>query len=96
MTALLILVANFVFVFALGFQSRTVNSGQYLLAGFNSLVIGFANLGILKIIPQATETLEIVVFLVSGPLAIMSAMWVHKHHFSHPKTRRARKGTIEE
>lgn len=85
MRELLIFASAFSLVFMLGFQSRSVNSGQKSLAMLNSFLIGIANLFVLKMMPSALEWTEIAAYLIGGPLGIVSAMVVH-----HRVTRRRR------
>ena len=76
MTALIIFVATFVTVFALGFQSLNVNGGHYRAAFFNSFAIGIGNLMILKFVPDA-GALQIAAYLLGGPFGIVASMWAH-------------------
>lgn len=77
MKLLLIFVAAFAIVFALGFQSLNVNRGHYWLASLTSLFIGTANLALLKLVPQASDPAEIAAYLLGGPLGILLAMRLH-------------------
>lgn len=63
MTALLLFVSTFALVLALGLQSLNVNGGHKVLAALTSLVIGAANLAVLKVMP--------------GPLGIVTSMAIH-------------------
>lgn len=73
---LLIFGATFCVVFALGFQSLTVNRGHYKLAFLNSFVISAANLAILKFVPDSSGVIDYVAYMSGGPLGIISSMWV--------------------
>lgn len=81
MQALVIFLATFVVVFALGFQSLTVNRGYYLAAFLNSFLISVANLAILKYVPQAHGFYEYLAYMTGGPLGIITSMWAHKRIF---------------
>jgi hypothetical protein len=69
--------AQFGIVYFLGLQSLSVNANMRLLAMFNSTVIGVASLVLYKTVPNLQDPLEIALFLVAGPLAIMCAMMTH-------------------
>ena len=73
MTALYLFASTFALVFCLGLQSLLVNNGHRLAACFNSLAIGTANLVLFKLAPDAAG-LEIVGYLLGGPLGIVAAM----------------------
>ncbi len=77
MHATVLFFATFTTVFALGLQSLNVNRGHQVLAVFNSLVIGSANLVILKLASQPTDWLEICAYLFGGPIGILAAMRSH-------------------
>lgn len=81
MQALIIFAATFSVVFALGFQSLTVNRGQFALAFCNSFVISAAQLAILKFVPEAHGFWEYAAYMSGGPLGIVSSMWVHIRFF---------------
>lgn len=76
MTAILIFISTFVLVFALGFQSLNVNNGHYEAAFLTSFAIAASNLILFKTVPQA-GALEIGAYLIAGPFAIVSSMWLH-------------------
>ncbi|SOD41346.1 hypothetical protein [Nitrosovibrio sp. Nv4] len=77
MNALLLFIATFVAVFALGFQSLNVNKGHPKAAFFTSFLIGTGNLAILKLVPGTEAHLEIAAYLLGGPFGIVASMWVH-------------------
>lgn len=81
MQALIIFGATFAVVFALGFQSLTVNRGQFYLAFCNSFVISAAQLAILKFVPEAHGFWEYAAYMTGGPLGIVSSMWAHRAFF---------------
>lgn len=75
--------STFLVVFALGSQSLIVNNGRYVLAFFNSFLIGACNLILFKVAPNASGV-DIAAFLLGGPLGIVSAMWVFRHLHRKP------------
>lgn len=77
MSALALFFSAYILVFFLGLQSNVVRDGRYVLAFFNSLCIGTANLVMLKLAPNASPV-EIACYLSGGPLAIVSSMYFHK------------------
>ncbi len=84
MNELTLFASTYVLVFALGYQSRNVNSGQYLAAFFTSFAIGISNLLVLRLAPNASQT-EIMAYLAGGPLGIVSAMRVHAWQINNKK-----------
>jgi hypothetical protein len=76
---LYLFLSTFGLVFFLGFQSLAVNSGNFWLAGANSLVIGTLNLVLFKTAPHATGVWEIGAYIFGGPLGILCAMWTHRN-----------------
>jgi hypothetical protein len=79
MSELLLFASTFGMVFFLGFQSLSVNSGHYWLAGLNSLIIGAFNLVLYKTAPNVAGHLEVAAYITGGPLGILAAMWVHRN-----------------
>jgi len=75
--ALALFSSTFAVVFALGLQSLNVNGRHFVLAGITSLFIGASNLALFKLLPGPTSPLEIVAYLVGGPVGIVCAMAVH-------------------
>ena len=86
MQALAVFSATFITVFALGFQSRNVNTHQYLAAALTSLVIGSTHLVLYRILPTA-DMPTILAFLVAGPLAITASMWTHAAWMTNKETK---------
>lgn len=78
---LLVFLAQIVYVFMLGFQSRNVRDGQYLAASLTSLGIGVSSLAIQPLIVKAViiepQPIVIVGFLLGGPIGICLAMFAH-------------------
>lgn len=77
MNALVLFVATFVAVFALGLQSLNVNGRHFVAAGLTSLLIGGANLVLFKSLPGPTGLLELAGYLIGGPAGIVCAMYAH-------------------
>ncbi len=76
---ILLALISFVQVFALGFQSRNVNHGNYGWAAATSFFIGVSQAAVWRRVtsPEAGE-MESVVYACSGAVAIACAMWVHQ------------------
>lgn len=85
MTELVLFASTFVTVFALGFQSRNVNQGQYLYAAITSLFIGGASLVLYKVLPDASVS-QCASYLIGGVTGITSSIYVHSRWFTrNPK-----------
>lgn len=78
MTELILFTSTYILVFALGCQSLSVNNGHYVMAFFNSFVIGAGQMVLFKLAPEASWS-EIAAFLAGGPFGIVSSMWAHPH-----------------
>lgn len=76
MMAIYIFAATFSTVFALGFQSRNVNTGQYGAAFMTSFIIGGSHLVLYKALPDG-DLLACAAYLVAGPFGIIASMWAH-------------------
>lgn len=72
--------STFGVVFCLGFQSLTVNSGHYKLAFTMSCLIWAFNLLLYKTAPNVSGWQEITAYILGGPTAIVSAMYVHRNY----------------
>lgn len=70
--------AGFVSVFALGFQSRNVNHGNYSWAAGTSLFVGFSQAYLWKHIIDIGTMAAAATYAVSGSIAITSSMFVHE------------------
>ena len=79
MAELTLFASTFGVVFCLGFQSLTVNAGHYVLAFCCSCLIGAFNLLLFKTAPHVTGVSQTIAYLMGGPLAIVSAMYVHRN-----------------
>lgn len=73
---------GYVAVFAAGFQSRNVNTGNYPMAALTSMIIAIMSVGIWRATtdPNAGWS-EILVYGLSGACGITSSMWVHDRLF---------------
>ena len=80
MMALLgLLVISFGWVFVQAFQSRNVNSGQYLWAACGSWAIGNLQVLVLSsVIGPHSSLLQTQVYCLGGGIGVVSAMWVHR------------------
>lgn len=74
--------AGYVSVFALGFQSRNVNHGNYLWAAGTSLFVGVSQAYLWKHIIKDGEFLAALTYGIAGSLAIVSSMYVHERFIS--------------
>lgn len=82
--AALLFISTLVLVFALGFQSLNVNGGHYRAAAFTSFAIGTTQLVLYKLVPTAS-LVEIMAYLLGGPIGIVASMLVHRRMFSAKK-----------
>lgn len=91
--AIITFIAQYIMVFAAGFQSMSVNHGHYKLAAFNSFLLGVLGYHLTAVIAQmgAQGALGVVWlgYVVAGPLGIVSSMKFHQWM----KNRRAIKGS---
>lgn len=80
-SALLIFAATIANVFLLGFNSRNINTGQYLIAALTSAFIGLTNLVLYKKLPVVTTFWEGAAYCVGGSIGITAAMFIHHRYF---------------
>lgn len=81
-----IFLMGFVSIFALGFQSRNVNHGNYGWAAGTSFMIAISQASVwTKITAANAGWAETLVYGLAGSLAIVSSMWVHKRFISKEK-----------
>lgn len=74
----IIAAANFAYVFALGLQSRNVNSGDYWWAASTSVVISLSQITMLsRVIGPNAGPLEILTCVISASAAIVASMKFH-------------------
>lgn len=79
MNLIILSAISFIQVFALGFQSRNVNHGNYGWAAATSFFIGISQAAVWrKITAENAGSWEAVVYGLSGSVAIVSSMWVHQ------------------
>ncbi|MCH4893968.1 hypothetical protein GO308_12670 [Sphingomonas sp. SFZ2018-12] len=79
MTLLILATVSFVQVFALGFQSRNVNHGNYGWAAATSFFIGLSQAAVWRrITGPESGAIEAFVYAGSGSVAIVCAMAVHQ------------------
>jgi len=72
---------GFVSVFALGFQSRNVNHGNYGWAAGTSFFVGLSQASLwTHITSPSAGPLAWLVYGAAGSLAIVSSMYVHKKY----------------
>lgn len=83
MIALLFLaLTSFAQVFTLGFQSRSVNAGNYGVAFVCSTLIGFSQVYVWKhVIADTSSPVSATVYSLSGACAICCAIFVHQKFF---------------
>lgn len=77
MSAILLFIASFLLVMLLGLQQLNVQGNHRPAAFFTSLLIGAANLAVLKLVPGPTGWLEVAGFLAGGPFGILASMALH-------------------
>ena len=79
MQYLVLAAVSFVQVFALGFQSRNVNHGNYGWAAATSFFIGLSQAAVWRrITSPASGVSEALVYAASGSIAIVCAMATHQ------------------
>ena len=74
---LIVFAAGFLSVFFAAFQSRCVNHGDHVLATLNSFLIGIGQAVIWRQVATGTGWAEVVVYGLSGALAVNAAMIFH-------------------
>jgi hypothetical protein len=79
--AVLFFLATFAQVFLLGFQSRNVNSGQFVAAASTSFLIGAAQIFVVRGIALSDPWVAFAITSVAGPSAIVTAMLLHRRLF---------------
>lgn len=78
--------AGFVSVFALGFQSRNVNHGNYLGAGLTSMFVGITSAHLWELITSPEMgAMAGVVYGISGAFGITSSMYVHQRFMNNDR-----------
>lgn len=83
MNLIILAAISFVQVFALGFQSRNVNHGNYGWAAGTSFFIGISQAAVWrKVTAENAGQWEALVYGLSGSFAIVSSMYVHQRFIS--------------
>jgi len=86
MTLVLLFLAQFAMVNLLALQSRFVRDSQYALAFGNSVLLGICGLYITPILANSDNWKQspalLLAYLIAGPLAVCSAIWMHDRHVS--------------
>ena len=86
MAYLILAAAAFVQVFALGFQSRNVNHGNYGWAAGTSFFIGLSQVAVLRrLVAPAAGVGEALVYASAGAVAIVCAMYTHTRFITKEK-----------
>lgn len=86
MSYVILFLAGFAQVFAMGFQSRNVNTGQYGWAAATSFFIGMSQVAVWhRMMSPASGTLEAIVYGLSGACGITFSMWFHHKHIMKGK-----------
>jgi hypothetical protein len=82
---LVVFVSQFLMVFLLGFQQMNVMRGFYFHAALTSFLLGLSGWATITIVSKfhVTDFLTVLFFayIVAGPLAIVSAMKLHRTLF---------------
>jgi hypothetical protein len=85
MSLVILALVSFVQVFALGFQSRNVNHGNYGWAAATSFFIGLSQAAVWRRITGPDAGLgEALIYAVAGSIAIVSAMTIHQRFIRKP------------
>ena len=77
-----IFVAGFVAVFAMGFQSRNVNTGKIKSAAVTSFMIAISQGTVFLQLARADNLASLLVYGLSGSCAIVCAMLCHDRVFT--------------
>lgn len=81
MSYIILFLAGFAQVFALGFQSRNVNTGQYWWAAATSFFVGLSQVAVWhRLMAPASGWAEAAVYGLSGACGITASMWFHHKH----------------
>lgn len=85
MNLIILAALSFVQVFALGFQSRNVNHGNYGWAAGTSFFIGISQAAVWrKVTDEGAGQWEALVYGLAGSFAIVSSMYVHQRFIARP------------
>lgn len=80
--AILVFLAQYVYILLLGLQSLNVNQRRYWAAGTVSALLGVLGFFLTSVIGDARNlqwTLLWWGFVASGPAGICTAIWIHPH-----------------
>lgn len=80
---LTIFITGFLSVFAMGFQSRNVNNGDYKYAALSSLFIGLSSVYLWNTVPATL--VGGLIYGASGSCGITLSMWIHKRFIQKGK-----------
>lgn len=71
---------SILWVFIIGFQSRAVNAGQYVIAAPVSFFLGFLQVQVLGDVlsPEATMA-DTLIYCTGGMIGIVVAIWFHQN-----------------
>lgn len=78
MSIILLGLISYIMVFAAAFQSRNVNSGNFVLAAMTSMMIGFSQAFVWRVTTSTDSWWEVAVYSVCGAAGCLSAMWSHR------------------
>jgi hypothetical protein len=81
MELVIIFFAGYASVFLLGFQSRCVNSGNYVMAAMGSFSIALMQTTLWGALFKDVSWSAAIVYGLSGASGITSSMWVHRRWF---------------
>lgn len=79
MNAIVLFCSTFLLVLFLGLQQLNVSGGHRMLAVMTSIGISCANLVVLKCVPGPTSVLDLMGYVLGGPLGILCSMALHPH-----------------
>ena len=71
---LVLFAASFAWVYLQGFQSQSVNGGEYRAAAIGSFALGFTQVYVLASVIKAEDLLHTFVYCCGGSLGIVAAM----------------------
>lgn len=76
----LLFFTSVLWIFVIGFQSRAVNSGQYMVAAPTSFLIGFLQVSVLgDVLSPDASMVDTLIYCSGGMFGIVLAMWTHKN-----------------
>lgn len=88
MNYFILAIVSFIQVFALGFQSRNVNHGNYGWAAGTSFFIGVSQAAVWRrVTAEGAGAWEAVVYGLSGSVAIVCSMYIHQRFIAKKVSR---------